>query len=53
MRWRTDREGLINNEEYLCEIDGRGYEVLLYGRYSCGDEEYLARCEDSVEVEDA
>ena len=39
MRWRTDREGLIHGEEYLCEIDGREYDVLLYSRLSCGDEE--------------
>lgn len=30
MRWRTDREGLINDEEYFCEIDGREYDVLMY-----------------------
>lgn len=43
MRWRTDREGLINDEEYLCEIDGTYYDVLLYTRYTCIDgEDYIA-----------
>lgn len=30
MKWRTNREGLVNDKEYLCEIDGTYYEVLMY-----------------------
>lgn len=39
MGWRTNREGLIHGEEYLCEIDDTEYDVLRYSRLSCGDEE--------------
>lgn len=39
MRWRTDREGLINDKEYLCEIDGTEYDVLMYKRISFDYEE--------------
>lgn len=30
MKWRTNREGLVKDAEYLCEIDGTHYEVLMY-----------------------
>lgn len=39
MRWRTNREGIVDGNEYLCEIDDAFYEVLTYRRLSCGDEE--------------
>lgn len=49
MKWRTSREGLANNEEYLCEIDGTEYDVLMYYRCSFSDEEdYITWSSDFV-----
>lgn len=42
MRWRTDRERLIHGEEYLCEIDGTFYNVLMYSDCELeGGEHYI------------
>ena len=39
MKWRTNREGLVSYDEYLCEIDGTYYEVLMCSDndLSCGE----------------
>lgn len=49
MRWRTDREGLIHDKEYLCEIDGRKYDVLFYQDFEQYDgEHYISWSSDFV-----
>lgn len=49
MRWRTNREGLVSNEEYLCEIDGRIYDVLFYQDFEQYDgEHYISWSSDFV-----
>lgn len=53
MRWRTNREGLVNDEEYLCEIDGTDYDVLMYCNYELEyGEHYIAWASDFVYGDD-
>lgn len=53
MRWRINREGLVNDEEYLCEIDGTDYDVLMYRNCELTNgEHYIAWTSGAVYEDD-